>query len=210
MLYLFGEQPSSSFASACCVRLLILHTYYTSAQQQRQAASIGPMKLPSPSTKAAAVVTASVSAALATIALRSFHRCPAATAGHSAADLPDLVGGVLASSADHRPPDHRPLGWGRRALVELDLEPPLPRVEELGNDVVGAGARFPALEGSTVMFLHIFKCAGSTLRCGRIYFVRLGGFWSVKCVYMYLGGGLFGFRGAENFVFCPLLRLRKV
>lgn len=28
------------------------------------------------------------------------------------------------------------------------------------------GGVFPAPEESTVMFLHVFKCAGSTLRCG--------------------------------------------
>lgn len=30
---------------------------------------------------------------------------------------------------------------------------------------VAAVNRFPPLEDSTVMFLHVFKCAGSTLRC---------------------------------------------
>lgn len=61
--------------------------------------------------------------------------------------------------------------WGGRALQQLDPRyPPNTstggEVGEGGADGEGAGevAEYPPLRRSTVMFLHIFKCAGSTLR----------------------------------------------
>lgn len=120
------------------------------------AAASGAMKLSSPAAKA--VVTACVSAALGTVALRGFHRRSVAS-GRSA-DLPDVGTSLVYRSSD------RTLGRGRRALREPQLTAPLFQRGEAGHvgGEEGTGARFPALEGSTVMFLHIFKCAGSTLR----------------------------------------------
>ena len=85
-----------------------------------------------------------------------------------------------AAAAADRSPDrssHRALRGKRRALpgagggstdrrvALVDQDLPLPPEKQVGifTGVAGWGG-FPSLEESTVMFLHIFKCAGSTTR----------------------------------------------
>lgn len=106
--------------------------------------------------------TASAAAALLTAAtLRCFHRRLAA---------PQTTPRTLFDVTQARYAESR-RRWGERALQQLDSRSP-PNTSRVGN--VGEGgvgqegsgevAGYPPLRRSTVMFLHIFKCAGSTLR----------------------------------------------
>lgn len=91
------------------------------------------------------------------------------------------LGGVVDGGPAGGAPCARAQDRRSRALQGLSLQ----QQEEEGGTLAaapaaGGGIVFPALEESTVMFLHVFKCAGSTLRCG-VYYCRfssggLGGF----------------------------------
>jgi len=122
------------------------------------------MKLFTSATKTV-IAAASVTAALTTVAtLRCFHRRLAAPETGSRTPFDLTQAPSLALSQAWLMVSRRE--WRGRSLQELDPRaPPNTRRGEFG-EAGRQAAEYPPLRTSTVMFLHIFKCAGSTLRWG--------------------------------------------